>query len=202
MKVLLRLNLLLLVLAFAGPAPKALADAEGTVFIGSSAFTLVTATDKSDRNPEFHQLNLGLRLTPKDSVSVEKISWRYYGPLGIPYGSAKSSREEEYPGSVRSEGLGLAYQRFTEGGFYSAFHALPLDQTFLDPNGNPIGTGKQLFLTLRFGYHFGKRFFLEPSIAFTHWPVNEGLPAAFQAKEDQWPNYFLFEPGLHFGLNL
>ncbi|OGG99045.1 MAG: hypothetical protein A2600_00745 [Candidatus Lambdaproteobacteria bacterium RIFOXYD1_FULL_56_27] len=192
----------LLTLTFLGPTPNTYAGAEGAMFIGSSAFTLVTATDTSDRNPEFHQFNLGLRLTPKDSLSLEKISWRYYAPLGIPYGSAKSSKAEEYPGSVRSDGLGLAYQRFSDGGFYSALHALPLDQTFLDQNGNKIGTGKQLFLTLRFGYHFGKRFFLEPSIAFTHWPVNEGLPASFQAKEDQWPKYFLFEPGLHFGVNL
>ncbi|MDH4203851.1 MAG: hypothetical protein OEV87_13300, partial [Phycisphaerae bacterium] len=126
---------------------------------------------------------------------------RYFSPIGIPYGSSKESKLEEYPGSIRSKGIGMAYQRFLSERFYAAFHALPLKQTFLDQNGVPIGTGKQLFLTLRFGWHFGRTFFIEPSIAFTHWPVNEGLPDSFQAQENKWHNYFLFEPGLHFGIN-
>ncbi len=44
------------------------------------------------------------------------------------------------------------------------------------------------------------RFFIEPSIPFTHWPISTNAPAAFAEKDSRWPNYFLFEPGLHFGV--
>ena len=122
-------------------------------------------------------------------------------PIGIPYGRAKSSREEEYPGSIRSEGIALAYRGFITDRFYTALQALPLQQTFLDTNGEEIAQGKQLFMKLRFGLPYGGTLFMEPSLAFTYWPINEGLPQSFQAKEDPWPNHFLFEPGLHVRMN-
>lgn len=42
--------------------------------------------------------------------------------------------------------------------------------------------------------------FLEPSIAATYWRIDTHLPATFDEKEQHWPNYFLFEPGMHFGV--
>lgn len=36
------------------------------------------------------------------------------------------AEEEEYPGSVREYGLGVAYQRFLWKDAYTAVHALPL----------------------------------------------------------------------------
>ncbi len=62
------------------------------------------------------------------------------------------------------------------------------------------GTGEQLFMMWRVGYHFQfvKSFFLEPSFAVTTWPINNGLPPSFQEKEDSAPKYAV-EPGLHLG---
>ncbi len=80
---------------------------------------------------------------------------------------------------------------------------MPLLQRYVDENEVRIQDGFQLFLTFRMGYHvslFRDRFFLEPSVAFTHWPFNTNVPAAFAEKESKWPDYFLFEPGLHFGV--
>jgi hypothetical protein len=48
---------------------------------------------------------------------------------------------------------------------------------------------------------FGNRFFFEPSVGFTHWPIKTNTPPSFKVKEDQWPGYFAWEPGLHFGFN-
>ncbi len=173
----------------------AYAEPKGDFFVGSSAFMLITAIDESNENPEFYQLNIGVRLTGKDSLSLEAIRWRYYGTLG-------SNQEEKFPGSVRSEGFALAYQRFIFENIYTALHALFLQQTFLDEDEKKIGEGHQLFCTFRLGYHFGigDTFFIEPSFAMTYWPIDEGLPDSFQEKEDDHPNY-AFEPGLHIGVN-
>ena len=78
----------------------------------------------------FYQLNYGYRLTPKDVISIEAITWMYHAPLGIPYGPSYESLEESYPGSIKGVGLGLAYQRFLWKNFYSAIHATPLRQTY------------------------------------------------------------------------
>jgi hypothetical protein len=172
--------------------------------IGSSLFMLMNLAPLSNP-PSFYQLNYAYRLTPKDVVSVEAITWRYHAPLGIPYGSSYGSSEEAFPGSVRAFGAGVAYQRFIWKGIYSALHVLPMRQIFLDPGGEKIQSGFQLFMTLRAGYHIellSNRFFVEPSVAATYWPINTNLPEAFQKKEGRWPNYFLFEPGLHFGVKL
>ncbi len=45
-----------------------------------------------------------------------------------------------------------------------------------------------------------KRWYLEPSVTFNNGSVKANFPADFAAIEDSVPNYFLFEPGLHFGL--
>jgi hypothetical protein len=73
----------------------------------------------------------------------------------------------------------------------------------VNEEGEKIQNGFQLFLTGRVGYHirlFKDRFFLEPSIAVTYWPINTNVPESFAEVEKKWPNYFLFEPGLHFGV--
>ncbi len=56
---------------------------------------------------------------------------------------------------------------------------------------------------LRLGYHlelFKKRFYVEPFVAFNYWPINTNLPESFAKMENKWPDYFLFEPGLNFGI--
>lgn len=180
-------------------------DAGGTTsqrhHLGSSGF--VTFNFLLDESPDFYQLNYGYRLTKRDVLSVEAITWKYGAPLGIPWGPSFDSPEEGYDGYVREFGLGVAYQRFLWHDAYAAVHALPLFQRYVDGNDARVQDGFQLFLTFRVGYHvslFGDTFFLEPSVAFTHWPVNTNVPAAFAEKDGKWPNYFLFEPGLHFGV--
>ncbi len=172
--------------------------------LSTSLFMLANVLPMED-SPAFYQLNYGYRLTPRDVVIVEAITWRYHEPLGIPWGPSKGDPDESFPGHVRDIGLGLAYQRFVWEGAYSTLHATPFVQTYFDEAGEKIQTGFQLFVTLRFGYHFeflDDRLFFEPSVAFTYWPVNTNLPDSFQVREDRWPNYFLFEPGLHVGVKL
>lgn len=171
-------------------------------FIGSTLFVL--ATPILSPSPEYFQLNYGCVLSPKDVVSIEAITWAYRGPLGRPYGPDYENESSNFPGKVKALGLGLAYKRFLWKGIYGQVHATAFRQNFLDEQGDKIQSGFQLFNTLRFGYHFRlfkNRLFIEPSIAATSWPINTNLPASFQVEEDKWNNFFLFEPGLHFGIN-
>jgi hypothetical protein len=168
-------------------------------FVGSSAFMLANLFPNSNY---FYQLNGGYWLSKKDVISLELKTWRYFQPLGIPYGESFGAPEYQYPGSIREYGLGLAYQRFWWKGLYSAVHATPFLQKYLDQDGDKIQNGFQLFAVFRTGYHvrlFKDRFFIEPSVAFTHWPISNNKPDAFAAKEKDWPDYFLFEPGFHVG---
>jgi hypothetical protein len=165
-------------------------------FIGSSLFVLLNlAPDAGD----FYQLDYGYWCTTTDAITIEAITWKYHAPLGIPYGSAVQS----YPGYVRAYGIGVEYKRLLWKRFYSTFHATPLLQQFFNAQSDKIQSGFQLFLQVRLGYHielFKNRFYLEPAVAFNYWPINTNLPASFADVERRWPSYFLFEPGLHFGM--
>lgn len=168
-------------------------------FIGTSGFMIANLLPNP---PSFYQLNLGYRITKKDVVSIELKTWTYRHPLGIPYGDDYGTDENEYPGFVREYGIGFVYQRFLWKGLYASASIAPFLQKYVDKNGNKIQNGFQLFNTYRIGYHvklFKNRFFIEPSIAMTHWPVNTNTPEGFKKLENPWPNYFLFEPGFHLG---
>lgn len=201
--------LLLLVAAFTLSIPALEAQQHaghppGRYFVGSSAFVAANLllTGRPDA-PDFYQLNAGYWLNERDALSVEVITWKYVAPVGIPYGPSFESPEENYPGYVRETGIGVAYQRLLWGNFYSAVHVLPLVKQYVDDKDERIQNGFRLFLTGRAGYHlklFRGRVFLEPSIAATYWPIDTNMPAAFEEKERHWPNYFLVEPGLHFGV--
>jgi hypothetical protein len=152
--------------------------------------------------PDFVQLNVGYRITPHDVISIEAKTWKYAWPLGIPYGKSWEAPEEEYPGYAREFGIGIVYQRFLWKGAYASFDAGNMFVKYMGENNKHIQNGYKLFMTYRLGYHFQffkNRFFIEPSIAMTHWPINTNVPETFAKKESKWPNYFLFEPGLHFG---
>ncbi len=171
-------------------------------FIGSTFFML--GNFDTNETPNYYQLNFGYRLTTKDVISIEAITWDYYEPLGIPYGSEKTDEKNNFLGKVEADGVGLSYKRFLWKGVYTQIHATAFRQTYRDMDDKKIQNGFQLFNTLRFGYHFKlfkNRMFIEPSIAFTSWPINTNLPNAFQIEEDRWNSFFLFEPGLHFGIN-
>lgn len=170
-------------------------------FVGSTLFMLANLADDPEP-PNYYQLNVGYRITPKDVISLEMITWKYYEPVGVPYGEKKEAAN--FPGSVQAFGLGLAYKRFLWKRAYAQLHATAFRQNYLDTSNQKIQSGFQLFNTLRIGYQlrfFNNRLFLEPSIACTFWPVNTNLPEGFQLEEDKFRAYFVGEPGLHFGIN-
>lgn len=174
---------------------------EHKYFIGSTLFMLANLVDDPEP-PKYYQLNLGYRLTPSDVVSLELITWNYYEPLGVPYAEKKTTTN--FPGNVQAFGAGLAYKRFVWKRAYAQLHSTALKQHYLDVDGSRIQSGFQLFNTVRLGYQFRlfqNRAFIEPSVAMTFWPINTNLPTSFQTLEDQFPAYFLGEPGLHFGIN-
>lgn len=169
-------------------------------YLGSSAFMLGNLLPES---PSFYQLNGGYWLTKKDVIGLEAITWRYWAPLGIPYGDDYGNEAFDYPGTVRSWGLGLAYQRYWWKGWYTSLHAIPFQQIYRDTAERVIQRGFQLYLILRTGYHleFGSgRFFVEPGLALPYWPIETNLPASFEAQERRWKNYFVLEPSFHLGV--
>lgn len=175
---------------------------ETPCFIGSSAF-MVMNLDSNER-PDFFQLNFGYRISPKDAISLELKTWRYFESLGIPYGSSKSDPKENFPGFIREKGFAIAYQRFLWKGLYTAVHVMSAWQDFNDVNDKKFDDGFQVFNTYRLGYHiklFKGRFFIEPSIAITHRPYHTKMPASFKVMDDKWSKFFYGEPGLHFGFN-
>ncbi len=160
--------------------------------VGSSLFLLGNIGDSVN----FFQLNYGYRLTPKDNLIAEAITWTYYEPVGT-YGSS----EEFYPGKVTAYGIGLGYQRFLWKNAYATFEPTFFLQQFYDPNGTKIQNGFQLYLQFIAGYRFeffNKRIFVEPAIALKYWPVNTNFPEAFAEIESGAPEY-KFEPALNFG---
>lgn len=171
-------------------------------FIGSTLLMLGNL-DKVN-NPEFIQLNFGYRITPKDVVFLELKRSKFAWPLGIPWGDSFDAPGENYPGYVRQNIIGLAYNRFWWKGLYTGIHAMNAFQKYYDEDNRKIANGFTLFMTYRLGYQFKmfkNRFFIEPSVGLTHWPIKTNTPQAFQQKDDKWPKYFGFEPGLHFGFN-
>ncbi len=172
-------------------------------FVGSTFFVLYNLVP-DDNPPNFAQLNLGYRISPKDALSLELKTWTYRWSLGIPYGSLKEAPEEKFPGYIKEYGFALTYQHFWWKGLYMGVHVMNAWQTFKDNEGKKIDTGFQIFNTYRAGYQFKffkGRFFIEPSIAITHRPYHSEMPASFKQLDDQWSKFFFGEPGLHFGLN-
>lgn len=152
---------------------------------------------------DFYQLSLGYRLDEKNVLFINGITWKYAAPLGIPWGPSKESPDEKYPGYVRAFGLGLGYQRFLWNGLFASLFATPFLQKFYANDDDFINSGFQLFLMGQVGYQidlFKGRVYLKPAVSFNYWPVNTNFPENFQQKENDWPNYFCFEPSLNIGI--
>lgn len=172
-------------------------------FVGCTMFILGNF-DKVDP-PNFAQLNLGYRITGKDVISLELITWKHSWPLGINpfYNKSYGKPEEKYPGYIREFGFGIAYQRYFWKGLYVAVHVAPMWQTYKNENGNKVGDGFIIFNTYRVGYHiklFKDRFFFQPSLGIAGRPYYTTMPAGFKEKDDKWSKWTP-EPGLHFGYN-
>lgn len=176
---------------------------EDIFFIGSTFAMLGNLS--SVNTPDFVQLNLGYRFNTKQTIAVELKTWKYSWPIGIPFGSSWENPDEKYDndGYVREFGVTLVYQYFWYKNAFVSIDAMNGLQSY-NENGNFIQYGYILFMTFRAGYQFKffeDLFFIEPSVAFTYWPINTNIPSSFAQKESKWPNYFLFEPGFHFGFN-
>jgi hypothetical protein len=172
-------------------------------FGGSTLFLLGNLS--STNNPEFVQLNLGYRLSGRDVISIESITWKYAWPLGLNpfYNKSYGKPEEQFPGYIREYGIGLAYQRYLWKGLYASVHLIPMLQKFKDDNGNKVDNGFHLFNTYRIGYHvklFKDKLFIEPSLGVAGRPFYTEMPAGFKEKDDKWSKWTP-EPGLHFGFN-
>ncbi len=172
-------------------------------FVGSTLFVLGNLS--SVNPPGFAQLNLGYRITRKDVISLELITWKHAWPLGINpfYNKEYGKPEQKYPGYIREYGIGLAYQRYFWKGLYAAVHVMPMWQTFKKENGDKLDNGFIIFNTYRIGYHiklFKDRFFIEPSLGVAGRPYQSKMPNGFKEKDDKWPKWTP-EPGLHIGYN-
>ncbi len=173
-------------------------------FVGSTFLMLGNFIPNDPNRPDFMQINVGYRITPKDVVFLELKRSKFNWPLGMPWGSLFNGTRDNFPGYVRQNVLGLAYNRFWWKGLYTGVHAMNAFQTYRNEDKTKITNAYTLFMTYRLGYQvklFKNRFFIEPSIGLTHWPVKTNTPQSFKEKESKWPNYFGFEPGLHFGYN-
>lgn len=173
-------------------------------FIGSTLLMLGNFIPNDPNRPDFIQLNVGYRITPKDVVFLELKKSKFNWPLGMPWEKLFNGTRDNFPGYVRQNVIGIAYNRFWWKGLYTAVHAMNAFQKYYDENNKKITNGFTLFVTYRLGYQFklfDNHFFIEPSIGLTHWPVKTNTPQSFKEKESKWPNYFGWEPGLHFGFN-
>ena len=169
-------------------------------FVGSSFLML---GNFSKISPEYVQLNVGYRITPKDVVSFEFKRSIYSFPLGLSFGPSFDEPGENYPGHARILAPTLGYQRFWWKGVYTSVHALNAFEKYMDENKKKIGNGYTLYLNFHLGYQFKffkNRFFFEPAIGCSYWPVRTNVPESFKLVEKKWPNYFI-QPGLNFGYN-
>ncbi len=170
-------------------------------YIGSS-FLMLGNFDKVN-NPEYVQLNVGYRITPKDVVSFEFKRSIYSWPIGIPFGPSFDAPGLNYPGHARILAPTLGYQRFWWKGAYTSVYALNAFEKYFNENKQKIGNGYTLYMNFHLGYQFkffNNRFFFEPAIGCSYWPVRTNVPESFKSVEKKWPNYFI-QPGLHFGYN-
>ncbi|MBN8684518.1 MAG: hypothetical protein J0L99_17845 [Chitinophagales bacterium] len=172
-------------------------------FVGSTLFLLGNFSKVNP--PGFAQLNMGYRITGKDVVSLELITWKHSWPLGINpfYNDKYGIPETKFPGNIREYGIGVAYQRYLWKGLYLAAHAMPMRQIFRNEDGDKVGKGFIIFNTYRVGYHiklFKDRFFIEPSLGVAGRPYQSNMPEGFKEQDDKWPKWTP-EPGLHFGFN-
>lgn len=167
--------------------------------VGTSAWMLANVLPDS---PQFAFAQVERRLGERDGLVLEALTWRYRGPIGIPFWSSSfgGGSATNYPGSVRSVGAGLGWRHELYRGLNVSARALHLVQFYAE-RSRPTKTGYQLFLQARIGWRWPARpgLWIEPALAFNAWPIEIGRPASFVAQDDRWPSYFLFEPWLNLG---
>jgi hypothetical protein len=198
---LLSLPLLLAVARHVRAEPAA-ADTDagtGRWHVGSSAWVFANAF--ADPSPHFYYLEVDRTIDDRNALVLETLTWTYHAPIGIPYGSSFGDPAEDYPGFVRSVGVGLGWRRDLYRGLDASVRSFHFLQLYHE-DGQPRKTGYQLFLQTRIGWRWTSGtpgFWIEPAVAFNWWPLEVGRPDSFRAMDDRWPSYFLFEPWLNAG---
>ena len=170
-------------------------------YIGSTLFLL--GNFDNTNNPEYVQINVGYRITSKDVLFFRFKRSVYSWPIGIPFGPSFDAPGLNYPGHARILAPQIGYQRFWWKGVYTSVTALNAFEKYMDENDNTIGNGFTLYLDFYLGYqftYFNNRFFFEPAIGVSYWPIRTNVPESFKSVERQWPNYFI-QPGFDFGFN-
>ncbi len=174
-------------------------------FSVSTSYLTFTNFEPEEKNLHMVEFHVGYRITPKDKIEIKAATWKLYEPMGIPLFDPLFQEESEwYPGRIKESGLGIAYQRFLWKGVFASLEILALKKTYLDENTDKIDDGFKLYTSYHIGYHvplFKHRMYIEPQIHCNYWPVDSKGPQAFEEKESQWNNYFLFEPNLFIGVN-
>jgi hypothetical protein len=166
--------------------------------VGTSAWMLMNASSDS---PHFYYLEVDRAFDKRNALVIEALTWTYRAPIGIPFGSSWSDSAENYPGFVRSVGVGLGWRYNVYRGLNASVRSFHFLQLYYEDD-QPRKTGYQLFLQTRVGWRWNARasgFWIEPSVGFNWWPVEVGRPESFRAMDDRWPSYFLFEPWLNAG---
>jgi hypothetical protein len=170
-------------------------------FVGSTLY-LLGNFDKVN-NPEYVQINVGYRLTPKDVISFRFKRSIYSWPIGIPFGPSFDKPGLNYPGHARILAPTIGYQRFWWKGAYTSVQALNAFEKYMDEKNKKIGNGYTLYMDFYLGYQFKffkNKFFFEPAIGCSYWPIRTNVPQSFKSVEKKWNNYFI-QPGFDFGFN-
>jgi len=118
-------------------------------FVGSSL--LMLGNFVKEDNPEYIQLNVGYRITPKDVVSFDFKRSIYSWPIGIPFGPSFRKPGGNYPGHARILAPTIGYQRFLWKGVFASVHALNAFEKYIDEDDKKIGNGYTLYLNLHLG---------------------------------------------------
>lgn len=170
-------------------------------YVGSTLYLLGNFT--KTHNPQYIQLNAGYRITQKDVVHLRFKRSVYDWPLGTSWEHIFDGTEESFPGHARILAPTIGYQRFWWKGVYTSVYALNAFEKYLDEDDKKIGNGYTLYLDFYLGYQFkffNNRFFFEPAVGCSYWPLRTDVPESFKPAEQKWPNYFI-QPGFDFGFN-
>jgi hypothetical protein len=156
-------------------------------------------------NTHHYELHFDYKLTPKDKIGIKLATWKLFAPMGMPMKEQlKFDEDNFYAGRLRETGIGVTYQRMLWKGLFVSTEILPQLKTYLDEDNHKINDGFKLYTSYHLGYHvpiFKNRAYLEPQIHCQYWPIDTNVPQAFKEKDDQWNNYFLFEPDMYLGVN-
>lgn len=174
-------------------------DSSKKWFLGSTLLLLGNLDNTN--NPGYLQINVGYSLTPKDVIQFRFKRSQYAWPIGIPFGPDFDRPGLNYPGHARILAPQMGYQRFWWKGLYTSVYVLHAFEKYMDEDKKKIGNGFTLYTDFYLGYQFKffkDRFFFEPALGVSYWPIRTGVPDTFKAIEKPWPNYFI-QPGLDFG---